>query len=324
MKQGGMSGHGAATRAAATPPKFLELVSPDLSIDYVKLSPPMAMISLILLVIAGGLYFYRGGLNYGIDFSGGTMVQVRFPQATSIGDVRASVERPGIRAAMVQDVGGAGTEFQIRVQGIEGEQGDVPAEQVKTGLREKFGEGSFDVLRIEAVGPKVGSELWRQATLAVLVSTLMMGLYIAFRFDFAFGAGAAVALLHDVLITVGALLLTNLEFDLSTVAALLTIVGFSVNDTVIISDRIRENMTRMRKATFREIVNTSINETMSRTIITSGTAILTTIALFVLGGQVIHSFAFALLVGFTVGTYSSIFVATPIVMAAHARRPARR
>jgi len=142
----------------------------------------------------------------------------------------------------------------------------------------------------------------------------MMGIYIAFRFDFRFGIGAAVALVHDVLVTIGALSLANMEFDLTTVAALLTIVGFSVNDTVIISDRIRENLRKMRKESLANVINLSINETLSRTVITSGTAILVITSLFILGGSVIHSFAFALLVGFIVGTYSSIYVAAPIVL----------
>jgi preprotein translocase subunit SecF len=170
------------------------------------------------------------------------------------------------------------------------------------------------VLRVETVGPKVGKDLWRNAALAVLAATLVMGAYIAFRFEFRFGVGAAIALIHDVLMTIGALSIANMEFDLTTVAALLTVVGYSVHDTVIVSDRIRENMKKMRRESFANIVNLSINETLSRTIITSGTAILVTAALFVLGGSVIHSFAFALLVGFIVGTYSSIYIASPIVL----------
>jgi preprotein translocase subunit SecF len=164
------------------------------------------------------------------------------------------------------------------------------------------------------VGPKVGSDLRRKALLAVLASTLMMGAYLAFRFEPRFGIGAALALIHDVLITAGVLSLTNTEFDLTIVAALLTVVGFSVNDTVIICDRIRENMRKMRRETLAEIVNRSINETLSRTIVTTSTAVLVILALFFLGGEVIHGFALALLVGFLIGTYSSIYVASPIVV----------
>jgi preprotein translocase subunit SecF len=166
----------------------------------------------------------------------------------------------------------------------------------------------------------VGRDLWRSATLAVLASTVMMGIYIAVRFDLRFGVGVAVALLHNVLFALAALSLVNLEFDLTTVAALLTIVGFSVNDNVVISDRIRENMRKTRRADLATVLNTAINETLSRTIINSGTVIFVAAALFVLGGPVIHSFAFTLLVGFIIGTYSSIFVATPIVLFLDRRR----
>jgi preprotein translocase subunit SecF len=171
------------------------------------------------------------------------------------------------------------------------------------------------------VGPKVGGDLRRKAMFAVVASTIMMGIYLAFRFQPRFGVAAAVALTHDVAITIGGLLLFNYEFDLSVVAALLTVIGFSVNDTVIVFDRIRENQRRMRRQSLEAIANSSINETLSRTIITNGTAIFTVVALFLFGGSVIHTFAFALLVGFVVGTYSSIFVATPVVLMF--REPAR-
>ena len=303
-----------ATEPRPESPRFLELISPNPGIDFVRLTLPMIGVSWALILVGLVSIWMRGGLNYGIDFAGGTLLHVKFPQATSVADLRSALERPDLREVVVQDVGGGGQEFQIRVLGVDVEKQDVAAAAAKSGLQTKFGEGSFDVLRVETVGPKVGKELWRDATLAVLLSTLLMGLYIWLRFDLRFGIGAAVALLHDVLITVGFLSFFNLEFDLTTVAALLTVVGFSVNDTVIISDRIRENLGKMRKETLTTIVNTSINETLSRTVITSGTAVLVTIALYSLGGPVIHSFAFALMVGFTVGTYSSIYVASPIVI----------
>lgn len=296
------------------PVKFLELIPPNMGIDFVRLAPVMTIASWVLILLGMASIWFHGGFNYGIDFAGGTLVQVRFPQATSINDIRGALEGEELRGVSVQDVGSESREFQIRVQATTDDASSVAADRVKAGLQGKFGEGSYDVLRVEAVGPKVGKQLWKDATLAVLVATLMMGVYIALRFDFRFGLGAAVALIHDVLITLGAISIANVEFDLTTVAALLTIVGFSVNDTVIISDRIRENTRKMRKDTLTHIVNVSINETMSRTIITSGTAVLVTIALFLLGGDVIHSFAFALLVGFVAGTYSSIYIASPIVI----------
>src|SRR5262245_47686484 len=231
---------------AAAPPRFVEMIPPNPGIDFIRLAIPMVITSWVVIAIGLASIWFRGGLNYSIDFVGGTSLQVKFLKATAIGDIRAALERPELREVVVQDVGG-GTEFQIRVLGTEGQPEDAAAGAVKAGLQAKFGEGSFEVLRTETVGPKVGKDLWRDAMLAVFASTILMGVYIWFRFDLRFGIGAAVALLHDVLITLGALSLVNMEFDLTTVAALLTVVGFSVNDTVIISDRIRENMGKMRK-----------------------------------------------------------------------------
>jgi preprotein translocase subunit SecF len=293
---------------------FFELIPSGTQIDFVGLRFKMLLLSWGIILVGLASVWLKGGLNYGIDFAGGTMVHVKFAQATPIGDIRAALARPDLRELVVQDVGKGGQEFQIRVLGAEHGGETTIADAIKGGLRERFGEGAYDVLRVETVGPKVGKDLWRNAAFAVLGATLVMGAYIALRFEFRFGVGAAIALIHDVLMTIGALSIANMEFDLTTVAALLTVVGYSVHDTVIVSDRIRENMKKMRRESFATIVNLSINETLSRTIITSGTAVLVTAALFVLGGSVIHSFAFALLVGFIVGTYSSIYIASPIVL----------
>jgi preprotein translocase subunit SecF len=305
------------TRAEQVAPadhRFVELIPPGTTIDFVGLRFKMLLFSWALIAVGLVSIYLKGGLNYGIDFAGGTMVHVKFAQKTSSSDLRAALARPELLEVVVQDVGREGQEFQIRVLGAEHGGATQIADAIKAGLREKFGEGTYDVLRVETVGPKVGKDLWRSATLAVLAATLVMGTYIAVRFELRFGVGAAIALVHDVLMTIGALSLANMEFDLTTVAALLTVVGYSVHDTVIVSDRIRENMRKMRRDTLATIMNVSINETLSRTLITSGTAILVTAALFVLGGTVLHSFAFALLVGFVVGTYSSIYVASPVVL----------
>jgi preprotein translocase subunit SecF len=239
----------------------------------------------------------------------GMAVQVKFTQPNNAAEIEQALVGAGLANVTVEDFGRGGTEFIVREAGTAG-----LSAKVQKALSAKFGDQAFEVRRVEAVGPKVGSELRRKALLAVLFSTVMMGIYIAFRFEPRFGVGAAVALLHDVVITAGALSLMNMEFDLTVVAALLTIVGFSVNDTVIVCDRIRENMRKLRRESLAEIINRSVNETLSRTIITTGTAVLVIIALFFLGGEVIHAFAFALLVGFTVGTYSSIYVASPFVL----------
>ena len=291
----------------------MELIKPGTTIDFVRYSKWALVFSVLLVLLGLASLWYHGGPNYGVDFVGGTVVQVKFTQPTSVADIRQALAAANIANITVQDFGQGGNEFLIRIPvteaGTEGLSG-----QIQQGLAGKFGEQAFEVRRVETVGPKVGKDLRRKAMLAVLFSTVMMGVYIAFRFEPRFGVSAAVALLHDVLITAGALSMTNMEFDLTVVAALLTVVGFSVNDTVIVCDRIRENMRKLRRDSLTAIINRSINETLSRTIITTGTAVLVIIALLFLGGEVIHAFAFALLVGFTIGTYSSIYVASPIVL----------
>lgn len=293
---------------------FTELIPPGTHIDFIR-ARAWALTASGVLGLLSLLSLFWGGLNYGIDFAGGTMVHIQFAQPTPVAAVRRALDRPALKEVRVQDVGQAEREFQIVVLGV-GDGGDASdtSDVIKQALSDGFDAGSYEVLRVESVGPKVGRHLWRDATLAVLAATLVMGAYIAFRFDLRFGIGAAIALVHDVVLTLGALSLAGMSFDLTTVAGLLTVVGYSVNDTVIVSDRIRENMRKMRRESLATIVNVSINETLSRTIITSGTAVLVTGALFALGGSVIHSFAFTLLVGFVLGTYSSIFVASPVVL----------
>jgi preprotein translocase subunit SecF len=299
--------------AANREPRFVTLIPTDTHIDFVRLAPLMIGVSVAAVALSLLLLWTRG-LNYGTDFAGGTLVQVRFTESATAGDVRGALEQGHVPGAVVQEVGADHREFQIRVRDIVEGQAELASTGVRTALQSRFGEGSYEVLRVDTVGPKVGRDLWRDATLAVVFATVLMGIYIAVRFDFRFGLGAGVALAHDVLVTVGALVVTQMEFDLTTVAALLTVVGFSVNDTVVISDRIRENLRLRRRDTLPVIVNASINETLSRTVITSGTAILVVVALFLLGGDVIHSFAFALLAGFVAGVYSSVYVAAPIVL----------
>lgn len=297
----------------------MELVKPGSNIDFVGrrvvaigISAALVGASLVILAIFGP--------HYGIDFTGGTVVQVGFKDGKSMADVRSALAPLGMENAEIQDFtdnfaadDAAGSDFLIRMP-VAGEETGETSRKLTEAMQAKFGADAFEVKRIESVGPRVGETLRNQAILAVLFSTLMMGVYVWFRFELRFGIGAIVALAHDVIVAVGALSLFRFEIDLTVVAALLTIVGFSVNDTVIISDRIRENMRKNRKDPLEKIINTSINETLSRTIITTGTALLVILALFFLGGNVIRGFAFALLVGFSVGTYSSIFVAAPIVL----------
>lgn len=291
----------------------MEIIKPGTNFNFVRFFNVAYLFSIFLLVIGIASFWYHGGPNYGVDFAGGTVVHVKFVQPANIRDIRNALESSQIAGVTVQDFGQGGDEFLIRMPTV-GKGMESLANTVQQGLIAKFGKQAFEVRRVETVGPKVGSDLRRKALFALLAATIMMGGYLAFRFEPRFGFGAALALVHDVLISAGVLSLTNTEFDLTIVAALLTVVGFSVNDTVIICDRIRENMRKMRRESLAEIVNRSINETLSRTIITTGTAVLVILALFFLGGDVIHGFALTLLVGFTIGTYSSIYVASPVVV----------
>jgi preprotein translocase subunit SecF len=295
----------------------MELIKPGTKIDFVRYAPWAIGCSMLFIGISVASLIIHNGPNYGIDFSGGSMMQVRFTQKPAIGDVRRALEPLGLGDVTIQDFGTGSTtgaaEFLIRLPQAASETADL-GKKVTAALQEKFGSEAFEVQRVEMVGPRVGADLRTRAILSVAFATLMMGAYLWFRFELRFGIGAALALTHDVVITVGTLSLLNYEFDLTAVAALLTVVGFSVNDTVIVSDRIRENMRKRPRDSLAAIINSSINETLSRTILTTGTALLVIVALFFLGGNVIHGFAFTLLVGFSVGTYSSICIASPTVL----------
>lgn len=298
----------------------MEIIRPGTHIDFIRYRNKAIGISLALIVLGGFAAVLRGGPNLGIDFSGGTLVHVRLAEPVGTGKVRAALKDAELPSVDIQEVGGGQKEFLIRLntapEGMEG-----VSDRVTGRLASSFGADKVEVRRVEAVGPRVGRILRERAILAVAFATVMMGIYIWARFEWRFGIGAALALLHDVLLTVIALIVWNYEFDLTIVAALLTVVGFSVNDTVIVSDRIRENMRKDRRSSLAQILNRSINETLSRTILTTGTSLLVVLTLYILGGTVIHGFAFSLLIGFTVGTYSSIYIASPVVLLFERSRP---
>jgi preprotein translocase subunit SecF len=290
----------------------MELISPNINIDFVGkrfffvvFSVAINLLSIVLLL--------TWGLNYGLDFSGGAMIEVRFAQPTTTAEVRQAVESQDLEDLVIQDIGRNSTIFMLRFKQHPGQNLNEISDAVKKALTTAFGQ-SVEVLRIESVGSRVSGDLRRKGLLAVSFSTLLMGSYIALRFDLRFGLGAVIALTHDVLVVVGALTLTQMPFDLSVLAALLTVVGYSVHDTIIVSDRVRENMRKLRRETLANVINRSLNETLSRTIITSGTALLVLFALFLIGGHVIRPFAFTLIVGFITGTYSSIYIAAPVVL----------
>jgi preprotein translocase subunit SecF len=291
----------------------MELIKPGLNIPFTKYRHIAVALSTIVNLLVLVLLFTQGP-RLGVDFAGGTVVQLKFQEKVSIPEIRAALGQLGTGDTVIQDFGGEGSnEFLVRLERTSIEIGTL-GEQLRAGLSKQFGPNGFEIRRIESVGPKVGKELRERGAWSVIAATIMMGVYIWFRFEFRFGIGAVIALIHDVLVTIGALMLAHYEFDLTIIAALLTIVGFSVNDTVIVCDRIRENMRKIKRETLEAVINTSINETLSRTIITTGTAIMVLLALFALGGGVIRPFAFALLVGFFSGVYSTIFIASPVIL----------
>jgi len=292
----------------------MEFIKPDTNIDFLryKLIAP-AVSGLVILACILSLWV-KGGPNYGIDFSGGILVQLKFQKQVSAGEVRESLKDLGLGHLLVQRFGvGQENEYLVRVDQLETDL-DALSQRIEKALRDRFGADSTEVRRTELVGPKVGAELRRKGFLAVLYSIIGILIYVAWRFEFRFGLGAVLALVHDALITIGCFSFLNKEIDLPEVAAVLTVIGYSVNDTIVVFDRIRENMRKIRRQSLVKVINSSVNETLSRTLLTSGTTLITVIALFFLGGPVIHNFAFALLVGITVGTYSSIFIASPIVL----------
>jgi preprotein translocase subunit SecF len=291
----------------------MELVKPGTRIPFTRYRYVAVAISSVVNLAVLILLFTKGPL-LGVDFAGGTVAQLKFSKPVTIPEIRNALGELGAGDTVIQDFGQQGSnEFLVRLQRTSTQLGEL-GELIKEKLTKQFGSGGFEIRRIESVGPKVGSELRQKGAWSVIAATIMMGVYIWLRFELRFGLGAVVALIHDVLVTIGALILANYEFDLTIIAALLTVVGFSVNDTVIVCDRVRENMRKIKRESLEGIINTSINETLSRTIITTGTAILVLLALFVLGGGVIRPFAFALLVGFFSGVYSTIFIASPVVL----------
>ena len=291
----------------------MELIKPGTNIPFTRYRKIAVMLSTAVNLAVLIALFVKGP-NLGVDFAGGTVVQLKFQQKVAIPDIRRALETVGLGTAVIQDFGEQGSnEYLVRLDKTSGEIGAM-SEQIKKALSNQFGARNFELRRIESVGPKVGEDLRFRGVMSVLAATVMMGVYIWLRFELRFGIGAVIALTHDILVTVGALLLANYEFDLTIVAALLTVVGYSVNDTVIVCDRIRENMRKIKRENLESIINTSINETLSRTIITTSTAIMVLVALFFLGGAVIRPFAFALLVAFFSGVYSTIFIASPVIL----------
>lgn len=291
----------------------MEFIKPDINLDFVG-KRSMAVIFSLLLILAGLVsLFVKGGPNYGIDFSGGTLVQVRFADPTGASEIKKALDELKLQGLTVQRFGDDANEYLLRAQNTSAELEGM-SQQVSGALEKVYGAGMVDIRRVEMVGPQVGKDLRKKGLMAILYAMIGILIYVTWRFEFRFAVGAILALAHDVLITLGAFSLSNKEIDLPIIAAFLAIIGYSLNDTIIVYDRIRENRGKMDKAGFPEIVNRSVNETLSRTILTSGTTLLVVLALFLFGGGVIHNFAFAMLVGIIIGTYSSVFVASPLLI----------
>ena len=292
----------------------MELIKPDSNINFIGNIKRALIFSLILISIGLGSLIIKGGPRYGIDFEGGTLVQIQFFTKVDISELRVALSNLAIEGLSVQEFGEKeANEYLITMKKTTGELEGL-SDKIKEALEKRFGSESLDVRRVEMVGPKVGKDLRRKGMSAVIFSLLGMLIYIWWRFELRFGVGAIICLMHDVIITLGALSITDKPIDLPIIAALLTVVGYSVNDTIIISDRIRENLKKMIRERLREIVNKSINQTLSRTCITAGTTLVVVTALFFLGGEVIHDFAFTLIVGICIGTYSSIFISSPLLI----------
>jgi preprotein translocase subunit SecF len=283
------------------------MAQPAFKVDFMRYAPVMLALSALLVVVSVVSLAVRG-LNFGIDFTGGTLVEVQYPAPVELSQVQAALADHGLDKAVVQYFG-TRSEVLVRIPVGEAGSGGELSTRVLQALG-AGGAGGVTLQRVEFVGPQVGDELVTNAALALLYAVLAIAAYVAFRFEYRFAIGAIVSLAHDAIITVGFCSLVGLEFDLTVVAAVLTVIGYSINDTVVIYDRIRENFPRMRKASTREVINRSVNETMTRTIATTATVVLALLPLALFGGDAIHSFSVAMLLGVIAGGYSTIYVAS--------------
>lgn len=291
----------------------MELIRPDTRFDFIGKKNFTLWVSAIAILISLGSIFFHGGLKYGVDFAGGILLQIKFSKAVDISEVRNALEAIGSKDAMVQKFGGE-NEFLIRGEKASGDLEEM-SRKMQSSLQGQFKDNALEIRRAEVVGPKVGRDLKEKAIWATALSFLAILVYVAFRFrQLSYGFGGIVALFHDIVVTFGAISILNIEFSLNVLAVILTIIGFSINDTIVIFDRVRENIKKMRKDSLETIFNTSINECLGRTILTSGTVMMVVLILFFFGGPVIHDFTTALIVGLISGTYSTVYIASPVVL----------
>ena len=300
----------------------MQLFKNETHFDFMgKIKPAMVFSSLLILVGLISIVI-SGGLKYGIDFAGGTLVQLQFKNPPDIEVIRDGLKTIGLGDSTIQEFGSK-KDILIRVEKSE-EKLEAVGAMVRRSLSGEFNIEEITLERVEMVGPKVGRDLREKALLSILYAIIGIVIYISWRFELQYAIAAIIALIHDVLVTMGAFSIFDKEFTLVIVAAFLTIIGYSLNDTIVVFDRIRENLRRKGKFSTIDIINASINQTLSRTLLTSGTTLLVVVALFFFGGEIIHDFSFALLVGIFIGTYSSIFIASVFLVYWDSRRTAHR
>jgi preprotein translocase subunit SecF len=299
---------------------MIEIIKSTVNIDFLGKSKLFFIISGVLLILSIGVIFTKG-FNYGIDFAGGTLVQINFEKEPNLNTLRDAFKEANLGEMVIQTFGEP-NDILIRVEKSEMDLNDV-ANIIQSKIAEVAGEQKFTIERVEQVGPQVGDQLKSKAIMAIIYSLIGILIYVSLRFEFMFSLGAVVALFHDVIITLGVFSFLGKEITLPIVAALLTIVGYSLNDTIVVFDRIRERIKESsQKEPIIKIMNKSVNETLSRTILTSGTTLLAVIALYLFGGEVINGFSFALLIGIVIGTYSSIGIASSLVYVIKERKKA--
>ena len=292
----------------------LNIIPDDTNIDFMKYARIAAYVS-GAAIIASIILFFSVGLNYGIDFRGGTLVEIRTEKPADIGQLRSTINGLGLGNTELQEFGSP-NEVLIRIETQKG--GEKAQQKAIEKIKSALGPG-VEYRRVEVVGPKVSGELAQEGTIAVLVSILAVMIYIWFRFEWQFSIGAVASLTHDVILTIGIFSILQIEFGLPIIAALLTIVGYSLNDTVVVYDRVRENMRKFKKMPLTELINMSINQMLRRTLMTSLSTLVALGALYFFGGEVLRGFTFAMIWGVVVGTYSSIVIAAPLLILMSAR-----
>lgn len=286
--------------------------------DFIKYWRTAVVLTVAFILIGIGSAIFQGGFPLSIEFTGGTLMQLEFTSPPDVAKLRSTLDAAGIHGAEITSFGSE-RDYTIRAQeaaqvAAQAAGAEKVATQIEAALKAAYGEGAFKVARVESVGPRVGAELARGAVYAILISFAVTLAYLAWRFEWRFGLSAVLATMHDILTTIAFIKLLNLEISLTVIAAILTVIGYSLNDTIIIFDRVRENLHKNRKMPFYDLLNLSVNETLPRSVLTHATTLLATLSLLVLAGEVIRPFAWVMSFGIFTGTFSSIYVASPILM----------